>query len=68
MKQNVGVLDSVLRVGLGFGLIFAGFLLAEPLNFVAYVAALAFIISGFAGKCLLYSLLGISTCGAAAEH
>jgi len=67
MRQNVGVLDSVLRIGLGFGLLLAGLLPVEPLHWVAFAAGLAFIISGFAGKCLLYNVFGIDT-GAAAER
>jgi hypothetical protein len=62
MAQNVGSLDSTIRVGIGFGLIFTGLLLPPPASVVAYVAGLAAIVSGFAGQCLLYRVLGINTC------
>ena len=62
MRQNVGVLDSTARVGLAFGLMFAGFLLSPPASYVAYVAFLLLSISGFTGKCLLYRMLGVTTC------
>jgi hypothetical protein len=60
--QNVGVLDSVLRVTLGFALVFVGFVAAPPLKFWAFGFALVFLITGFAGRCPLYSLLGLRTC------
>lgn len=62
MEQNVGALDSTVRVGIGFGLIFAGLLLQPPASWVAYIAGVVAIVTGFAGKCLLYKLLGLSTC------
>jgi hypothetical protein len=67
MQQNVGVLDSTLRVGLGFGLMFAGLLLhPQPASWAAYAGFLILAITGFSGKCLLYKVLGIRTC--AQEH
>lgn len=60
--QNVGVLDSTVRIGLGFALLLVGFLLPEPAGWAAYVGFVTLVISGFAGKCPLYSALGISTC------
>jgi hypothetical protein len=62
--QNVGVLDSVLRVTLGFALVFVGFIAPAPLKFWALGFALVFLITGFAGRCPLYRLLGIQTCAA----
>lgn len=62
MAMNVGSLDSTLRVGTGFALMFAGFLMPEPLSWAAFVGFLVLAITGFSGKCLLYSLLGINTC------
>ena len=63
MQQNVGPLDQTLRVGLGFALMFTGFLLPEPQSAIAYVGFLVLAITGFSGKCLLYKLLGVNTCG-----
>jgi len=63
MKQNVGPLDQTLRVGLGFALMFTGFLLPAPASTIAFVGFLVFAITGFSGKCLMYSVLGINTCG-----
>lgn len=67
MRQNVGVLDSTVRIGLGFALMLVGFLLPEPAGWAAYVGFLALVISGFTGKCPLYSVLGISTCATEAS-
>jgi len=61
MDQNVGILDSVLRVGLGFGLLALAFLVPEPYKWFAYAGFLVFAISGFVGRCPLYSLLRIRT-------
>ncbi len=61
MAQNVGALDSTLRIGMGFALMFAGFLMPEPMSWAAFVGFLILAITGFSGKCLLYSLLGIHT-------
>ena len=65
MQQNVGVLDSTVRVGLAFGLMFTGFLLSPPASYAAYVGFLLLAISGFSGKCLLYRMLGMTTCAEA---
>lgn len=62
MEQNVGPLDSVLRVALGFACLGAAFILPPPLKYVAWVAFLVFAISGFSGRCPLYTLLGVRTC------
>ena len=62
MEQNVGVLDQTLRVGVGFGLLAAAFIAPAPLKYFAYAGALAFAVSGFSGRCLLYQALGIKTC------
>jgi len=63
MQQNVGVLDSTVRVGFAFFLMFVGFLLhPQPAAYLAYAGFLALAISGFSGWCLLYKVLGITTC------
>lgn len=63
MQQNVGPLDQTLRVGVGFGLMITGFLLPSPASAIAYVGFLVFVITGYSGKCPLYKVLGINTCG-----
>jgi hypothetical protein len=62
MQQNVGVLDQVIRVTAGFALLFAGMIFSGPAKVALLAAGLAVVISGFAGYCLLYRVLGIRTC------
>jgi len=62
MVQNVGVLDSVLRVTLGFALLLVAFIVAPPLKWLAYAGFLVFAITGFVGNCPLYRIFGIRTC------
>lgn len=64
MDQNVGVLDSTLRVLLGFALLFTAFIIPPPLKWLAYAGFLIFAVTGFVGRCPLYKLLGIRTCAA----
>lgn len=61
MKQNCGALDSTVRVGIGFFLVFAAFLLAPPASGIAYVAAVIAAVTGFSGRCPLYTVLGVDT-------
>ena len=61
MKQNCGALDSTLRVGIGFFLVFVAFLLAPPASTIAYVGALVATVTGFSGRCPLYKVFGIDT-------
>lgn len=62
MDQNVGVLDSVLRVALGFALLGVAFISPPPLKYLAWAGFLIFAITGFVGRCPLYKLFGIRTC------
>ena len=68
MVQNVGVLDSVLRVLLGFALLFTAFIVAPPLKWFAYAGFVIFAITGFVGNCPLYRVLGIRTCASKDAH
>lgn len=61
MRQNVGVADQVIRVAVGFALLFAAFIVVAPLKYLLFAAALGSIVSGFAGKCLIYRLIGVRT-------
>lgn len=62
MNQNVGVADQVIRVTIGFALFFAAFIVAAPLKYALFAVGLVAVATGFAGKCLLYRLLGVRTC------
>ena len=59
MAQNVGVLDQVVRVTIGFAFLGLAFISPPPLKWAAYAGFLVFAVTGFSGKCLLYKLLGI---------
>lgn len=61
MQQNVGVLDSVLRVLLGFALLFTAFIIAPPLKYLAYAGFVILAVTGFTGRCPLYRLVGLRT-------
>lgn len=62
MELNVGVLDQTLRVTIGFALLFVAFLVPEPARYWAFAGFLLFAVTGLAGRCLLYRVLGIRTC------
>jgi hypothetical protein len=61
MEQNVGILDSTLRVAIGFALLGVAFIIPAPLKYLAFAGFLVFAATGFTGKCALYRVLGIST-------
>jgi hypothetical protein len=61
MQANVGVFDSTLRIAIGFALLGLGFIVPAPLKYLAFAGFLLLAVTGFAGKCLLYRVLGIST-------
>ena len=63
MKQNCGALDSTIRVGVGFFLVFVAFLLAPPASTFAYVGALVAAVTGFSGRCPIYKIIGLDTNG-----
>ena len=62
MKLNVGLIDSTLRVMVGFALLGTAFLVPAPVKWFAWAGFLIFAISGFTGRCPLYGLFGINTC------
>ena len=61
MEQNVGVLDQVVRVCIGFACLGLAFISPPPLKYVAYAAFIVFAVTGFAGRCWLYKLIGLRT-------
>lgn len=63
LKRNEGTADRVIRVILGTViLIVAWQYLTGPWQVVAYVLAVAALLTGLVGVCGLYRVLGISTC------
>ena len=60
MKCNVGGADRIVRVILGLLILGAGVMLNNWLGVIGLVPLL----TGAAGRCLLYLPFGISTCGA----
>ncbi len=61
MKRNVGVVDRVIRVVLGIGLGSAAFIVPGAWAWIAGVLAVIGIVTGLAGFCALYAVLGINT-------
>lgn len=62
MNRNVGNVDRVFRVVLGFALILIGVYLAGTKGIILGVIGLIPLLSGLAGRCPAYSLFKISTC------
>ncbi|PHQ68335.1 MAG: hypothetical protein COB93_10490 [Sneathiella sp.] len=62
MKKNVGISDRIIRVVLGLGLL-AMALFASELSYswIGWVGVVP-LVTGLAGKCPLYGLLGLNTC------
>ena len=58
-KVNEGTLDRVLRVALGIALV----ALALTKGWMWAWIGVVLILTGATGICLLYSILGINTCG-----
>ncbi len=67
MKKNIGRFDQILRMGIGLGLIYIGFIdtsfIDDPLssNIIGGFGALNIFVA-LLRSCPLYSLTGISTC------
>ncbi len=63
IKQNEGVVDRFIRVIIGsLALVAAFFWLSGTIQLVAYIMAIAALVTGLVGYCGLYSIFGISTC------
>lgn len=61
--QNVGSLDRILRVIIGFSFIYIGlFLLIGLIRLIFIFVGLGLIVNAVSGFCGIYYLLGISTC------
>lgn len=63
MKQNVGMIDKVLRVVLGLALLAYVVLGSGSLRFIGLVGIVP-LLTALVGYCPLYSLFGLSTCPA----
>jgi len=61
MQANVGNFDRLVRIALGIVLVASFFALAAPWKYVALVAGLVALATGFTRFCGLYKLLGIDT-------
>jgi len=59
MKENIGLIDRMIRFVVAIVFIVMGFTLS-PWWFIVAAAAL---ITGLMGYCGLYTLLGVNTCG-----
>ncbi len=61
-KSNVGGIDRILRIVVGLALIAGFFLDANSSYRWLYLIGIVPLATGLAGSCLLYSMLGLSTC------
>jgi hypothetical protein len=61
MQCNVGRIDQVIRIVLGFLLMAMFFLVESPLKWVSIVGAVL-LVTGVVRFCPLYRLIGIDTC------
>lgn len=60
MKTNVGGIDRILRITLGLALILAA--ATGTLGWWAWLGVVP-LLTGLAGRCPPYALLGLNTCG-----
>lgn len=65
MKNNVGNLDSSVRIVIGLGLL--GATISGSIGAWGVIAIVP-LATGLLGTCPLYSLLGINTCAAPSRH
>lgn len=67
LEKNVGKTDMMVRLVLGVAAFAAGFLyLSEPLNYVAYLLGVIWLVTGASRTCPAYSLVGVNTAEKAA--
>ncbi len=62
--KNVGLIDRIIRIILGVVLIYVGWVVWENniAGIILDIVGIILIITGIAGYCWLYKLLGIKTC------
>jgi hypothetical protein len=63
MKINVGTIDKVVRMAVGLGLLSLTFLLDGNARWLGLIGIVP-LVTGWAGYCPLYSVLGLNTCSA----
>lgn len=61
MKPNEGIADRVIRIAAGFLVLSLFFLLEGNVRWLALLGIVP-LLTGLAGYCPLYAILGISTC------
>lgn len=62
MPQNVGGFDRLVRAAIGVGVLCLYFVFPEsPYRWLALLGILP-LASAFVGSCMIYSMLGVSTC------
>lgn len=59
--KNVGTVDRVLRILVGLGVLSLFFLLEGGVKYVGLLG-LAVLLTGLAGGCLMYRVMGFNTC------
>lgn len=62
-SRNEGSLDRILRVVVGLALLAGYFVFPDAAYRWAFLIGVVPLVTGLAGTCPLYSILGINTCG-----
>lgn len=64
-EKNVGTIDRVVRIMIGIALLalFALNMVAAPWSYLVALIGIIALVTGGAGTCALYSLIGINTAG-----
>jgi hypothetical protein len=60
MKKNVGTTDQLIRILLAMAVMAVGFY--NPSYWWTFIIGVIILLTGIGSLCLLYSILGISTC------
>lgn len=60
MKQNVGMIDRIVRVIAGIALLVWGFVLSDPMNYWGAIGIIP-LFTALVSWCPAYSLFGLST-------
>lgn len=61
MPRNLGPLDRTLRIIIGAGLLSLPFLFDSPLRWFGLIGIMP-LLTGLAGRCFAYRLLGLNSC------
>jgi hypothetical protein len=64
-EKNVGTIDRVIRIIVGIALLaaFALNMVAAPLSYLVLLIGIIALVTGAAGTCPAYSIMGINTIG-----